>query len=343
MPRPARAARAVASPAASDDASRSRSSSRSRSRSRSRSPVPPPPTRDRALDDPADDCETPPEAYAHVAPALAKLAQRLKRTRASLRIWDPYYCGGAAQRRLAALGFTAVANDPALDFYDVVSGANGALTPPHDALVTNPPFSGDHAKRLVAYLAARPPNEPFAVLAPAYIARKRWFEPLRRRCGKDAFVVAPRTRYAFWATRGGRSANADVTACRHWAREGRCAMGDRCMFQHGGSEARSRRGGGGEGGEGEAKDPRFESARDADDPRDDRRRRMMSPPVAKRKRKPDESSPSAHPRAASVSPFDVVWYVHCGVERNASVAAAWRQKFGAGGGPAGATMRGGGF
>ena len=127
MPRPARAARAVASPAASDDASRSRSSSRSRSRSRSRSPVPPPPTRDRALDDPADDCETPPEAYAHVAPALAKLAQRLKRTRASLRIWDPYYCGGAARRRLAALGFTAVANDPALDFYDVVSGANGAL------------------------------------------------------------------------------------------------------------------------------------------------------------------------------------------------------------------------
>ena len=30
------------------------------------------------------------------------------------------------------------------------SGANGALTPPHDALVTNSLISGDHAKRLVA-------------------------------------------------------------------------------------------------------------------------------------------------------------------------------------------------
>ena len=57
---------------------------------------------------------------------------------ADLRVWDPYHCAGGVKSRLGALGFTHVVNDPELDFYDVVDGA--APPPPHDVLVTNPPF-----------------------------------------------------------------------------------------------------------------------------------------------------------------------------------------------------------
>jgi len=60
----------------------------------------------RAFDgyDPADDCETPLVAYQHVAPLLAKLAQRLKKKPHELIIWDPYFCDGAVARHLTTLG-----------------------------------------------------------------------------------------------------------------------------------------------------------------------------------------------------------------------------------------------
>ena len=103
--------------------------------------------------DPADDCETPAVAYAHLAPLLTKLAQRLKKPVADLRVWDPYHCAGGVISRLGALGFTHVVNDPELDFYDVVDGA--APPPPHDVLVTNPPFSGNHARALFQYLRSK--------------------------------------------------------------------------------------------------------------------------------------------------------------------------------------------
>ena len=62
--------------------------------------------------DPADDCETPDVAYAHIAPLLRKLAQRLGKPPGALRIWDPYYCAGGVKARLDALGFGDVVNDP---------------------------------------------------------------------------------------------------------------------------------------------------------------------------------------------------------------------------------------
>ena len=73
--------------------------------------------------DPADDCETPDVAYAHIAPLLRKLAQRLGKPPGALRIWDPYYCAGGVKARLGALGFGDVVNDPDADFYDVVDGS----------------------------------------------------------------------------------------------------------------------------------------------------------------------------------------------------------------------------
>ena len=134
-------------------------------------------------------------AYAHLAPLLTKLAQRLKKPVADLRVWDPYHCAGGVISRLGALGFTHVVNDPELDFYDVVDGA--APPPPHDVLVTNPPFSGNHARALFLYLRSKDGKKgdatPFAVLAPEYVHRKAWYAPSGR-CVLHGARVAVRVR-----------------------------------------------------------------------------------------------------------------------------------------------------
>ena len=48
------------------------------------------------------------EAYRDVVSVLTWLAQRLDRTPATLRIWDPFYCVGNVVKRLASLGFHGV-------------------------------------------------------------------------------------------------------------------------------------------------------------------------------------------------------------------------------------------
>jgi hypothetical protein len=50
--------------------------------------------------DPADDCETPLEAYVHVAFVLSKISQRKKVHKSALRVYDPYFCAGAAAERV---------------------------------------------------------------------------------------------------------------------------------------------------------------------------------------------------------------------------------------------------
>ena len=244
--------------------------------------------------DPADDCETPLEAYVHVAFVLSKISQKKNVRKSALRVYDPYFCAGAASERLRALGFASASNED-VDFYAALGdtesrvddgSTNAPSLPAHDVLVTNPPFSGDHCRRLVAFLAARPRDLPFALLAPEYVHRKAWFAPLVRKC-KDMLFIVPRTRYAFIARHGGRSANATKTKCRHFARDGRCPRGDACPFAHG---------------------ERDEETRD-DVP-------------SKKRPKIDTRT-----RPERIAPFDVVWHVHCGAGANASVAAAWRQKY----------------
>ena len=53
-----------------------------------------------------DHCETDLRAFRDVAPLLRLLAQRLGKTEATLRIYDPYYCAGGTKRNFARLGFT---------------------------------------------------------------------------------------------------------------------------------------------------------------------------------------------------------------------------------------------
>ena len=139
--------------------------------------------------DPADDCETPPEAYVHVAFVLSKLAQKKRKHRRDLQIYDPYFCAGAAAERLRALGFASASNED-IDFYAAlsergerdVSQASPPSLPQHDVLVTNPPFSGDHCARLVAFLPARGADAPPAPLAPDYAHRKARLAPLPPQC-----------------------------------------------------------------------------------------------------------------------------------------------------------------
>jgi hypothetical protein len=174
-----------------------------------------------------DHCETPRIAYEHIQPvlqelnnALYKRQQQNQQQRSSsstatastatastvvscpLRIWDPYYCNGAMKRHLISLGFENVHHEPQ-DFYDIVE-RHILPEPPHDVLVTNPPYSETHIDRLFHYLSSRtrtmtsssstktvntptkisstptpkhPPLSPppFCLLLPNWVARKKEF------------------------------------------------------------------------------------------------------------------------------------------------------------------------
>lgn len=52
------------------------------------------------------------------------MAAELGRTRATLRLYDPYFCAGAAKARLGSLGFTSVYNE-AEDFYARAASPEG--------------------------------------------------------------------------------------------------------------------------------------------------------------------------------------------------------------------------
>ena len=95
-----------------------------------------------------DHCETGAEAYADIAPLLHKLAKDLGyATTSELKIYDPYYCAGTTKKHLSALGFTHVYNE-CEDFYKVIKDNT---TPPHDVILTNPPYSKDHVQKLLAF------------------------------------------------------------------------------------------------------------------------------------------------------------------------------------------------
>ena len=67
---------------------------------------------------------------------------------ADVRLYDPYFCRGGMKGHLRELGFRCVINEKR-DFYaDIAARA----TPAHDALITNPPYSGEHKAWLFAWL-----------------------------------------------------------------------------------------------------------------------------------------------------------------------------------------------
>ena len=155
-----------------------------------------------------DHFETPREAYSDILPLLGAAGPL-----AALRVYDPYYCAGAVVAALAALGCRNVINQNR-DFYADV-GADAV--PPHDLLVTNPPYSGDHKQRLLDFLLSRAQQgRPFLLLMPAWVAGTDYWRAFLRKLAKrrrpkaaapggrrvlerraGVFYVVPREAYAY--------------------------------------------------------------------------------------------------------------------------------------------------
>ena len=123
--------------------------------------------------DPDDHCETSPEAHKNVVNFLAKIAERVGKKPSELVIYDPYYCAGGTKRSFKTLGFENVINEN-VDFYDVIDRDE---IPPHDVLVTNPPYSADHVERCLTFAAENleKHKRPYFLLLPSYVVNKPYY------------------------------------------------------------------------------------------------------------------------------------------------------------------------
>lgn len=157
--------------------------------------------------DEEDHCETAPEAYRDIATVLTQIANSLGIEPAGqLRIYDPYYCNGAVVRHLNALGFVNVHNANE----DCYARWRAGDVPPHDVVVTNPPYSGDHPKWLMDFLVAN--GKPWLALMPNWVSMRDYYNTLTQRAalaGGSPFYVVPLKRYNYWTPRGRR---ADVSS-----------------------------------------------------------------------------------------------------------------------------------
>ena len=136
-----------------------------------------------------DHCETPVEAYSDIASLLNRLAVSIGKTDEKLKIYDPYHCEGSVIARLATIGFGNVYNEKE-DFY--ASILNNEV-PEYDVLVTNPPYSSEHMKKLLRFCAES--KKPWFLLLPNYVYMKDYYNPSL--IGQKPFYVAPKKRYLY--------------------------------------------------------------------------------------------------------------------------------------------------
>ena len=147
-----------------------------------------------------DHCESPLESYAHIVPLLVTLGERLHKSPAELRIYDPYYCTGAVKSNLHLLGYTNVYNVKE-DFYAVLAAGR---TPPYDCVVTNPPYSDDHMDRLTAFIGSVSNTTPWFLLMPNFVYTKPYWASFVRTCSPPPSYVAPLKRYLYTTPYGRR-------------------------------------------------------------------------------------------------------------------------------------------
>ena len=144
----------------------------------------------------SDHAETPLDAYRDLAPALSAYEAHVAH---DLVIYDPYYADGGCKAKLASLGFESVVNERR-DFYKDLENDE---TPPHDVLVTNPPYSGEHIQKIVAFAVSSP--RPFALLVPIYVVAKDYWRSALDALDPPPFYCLPNKRYAYeppaWARR----------------------------------------------------------------------------------------------------------------------------------------------
>ena len=190
--------------------------------------------------DDADHCETPFAAYRGRRAFSVCVALALRKPKEKLRIYDPYFCEGSVAKHLARLGFTSVHNENE-DFYAVIEEGR---VPEHDVLLTNPPYSGDHFRKILEFAGAAESRgcccSPTSCAAKRTTSRawasrttvsrrrrerekgetKRRIEALGRK-GKPLFLIPdPARPYRYWAP--GAPTRIGAKARRRSRRSGTC-------------------------------------------------------------------------------------------------------------------------
>lgn len=160
--------------------------------------------------DDADHCETPLQAYSDLLAVLDHLAQSIGKNRSTLAIYDPYYCDGGVKQKLLSLGFHNVHHENR-DFYeDIANPAANPHTKEYDALITNPPYSGNHMEKLLKFAKrnGQNHNKPFFLLLPHFVYTKDYYtrllqqeQPAKETAFSsspfDIFFLIPEIRYAY--------------------------------------------------------------------------------------------------------------------------------------------------
>jgi hypothetical protein len=82
------------------------------------------------------------------------------------------------------------------DFYAAMDNDS---VPPHDVLLTNPPYSGDHMERLLTF--CRDHSKPWLLLVPSYVHQKPYFSSIFAEARAPFFAV-PKKRYMYWSPKG---------------------------------------------------------------------------------------------------------------------------------------------
>eukprot|EP00995_Heteronema_vittatum_P007619 NODE_2769_length_743_cov_221.835735_g1946_i0.p1 GENE.NODE_2769_length_743_cov_221.835735_g1946_i0~~NODE_2769_length_743_cov_221.835735_g1946_i0.p1 ORF type:complete len:220 (+),score=96.18 NODE_2769_length_743_cov_221.835735_g1946_i0:22-660(+) len=123
-------------------------------------------------------------------PILLQLAAQARKTRETLRIYDPFYCEGSTLKHLHKLGFSNVFHENR-DFY---ADVESKCVPDYDLLLTNPPYSADNKERILDYCVTS--RRPWMLLMPSYIATKKYYTDLMAaHDDEDTFFLLPAERY----------------------------------------------------------------------------------------------------------------------------------------------------
>ena len=157
-----------------------------------------------------DHCESPLNSYKHILPILEHLAPS-NQAKASLSIYDPYYCNGLVKENLQALGFPNVYNEKEDAYVTWDANDDSQPYPDYKVFITNPPYSGDHPERLIRQLTQdeRSRGKPWCLLMPQYMHKKDYYKDALSKKSKgkgngkekdngiQPFYLVPKKRYVY--------------------------------------------------------------------------------------------------------------------------------------------------
>mmetsp|Transcript_9981 Transcript_9981/g.15962 ORF Transcript_9981/g.15962 Transcript_9981/m.15962 type:complete len:320 (-) Transcript_9981:45-1004(-) len=146
-----------------------------------------------------DHFETPLQAYKDLLPLLQALyPNRTGRDGDQddqIILYDPYYCNGRTKTLLNQLGLARVVHEKR-DFY---KDMERSMVPPHDVLVTNPPYSNTHKEKCLEFCLQqfRSRDRPFFLLMPSYVATRSYFKRILGDSIQDVAYLVPESDYEY--------------------------------------------------------------------------------------------------------------------------------------------------